>query len=383
MTIPSETQRIKIAQLRWIEVAGGAERMLHDTAKYLDRSKFDMRFFFLRCGGPYVNDLRAMGYSVTVIPSRSGYDLMMRFSLLRQLQAFCPHIIHDHCVPPLVRPLLRLVPGARLLGFEHGEIEINRRRGKPWINWLNGMDYRLFVHQVMVNSAANAQLVCSTHHLSPERVKVIHLGIDLNQFRSTAHFTTETEQGLFVIGYVGRIQNYDKGTDYLPRLAHMLVQMGFCEFRIRIVGDGPDLTGIRALAKELKVEKHLEFLGRRNDVSTLMAGMDVLVLPSRTEAFGLVALEALAVGTRVAAFDLSGIREIIEGCPEVRLAPPGNLTALAKAILDLRQQYGKQRGLETQQYVAAHFNAERMVQEIEQCYLDLVKNSESHLWRHV
>lgn len=360
---------IKVAQVRWAEMIGGAERVLRDIAVYLDREQFDMHFFFLKRGGLYADELRTMGYSVTVIPARDGYDLSMRFNLLRHLQAFRPHIIHDHCVPPFVRPLLRLVSGATMLGFEHGEIEINRRKGKPWLNWLNGIDYHLFVRQVMVNSSANAQLVCTTHHLPPKRVKVIHLGVDLNQFQKFMRCTGETEQDIFVIGYVGRIQNYDKGTDYLPHLANTLLQMGFCNFRIRIVGDGPDLTNILTLAQELKVEKYLEFLGQRNDVSTLMTGMDVLVLPSRMEAFGLVALEALAVGTRVAAFNLPGIREILEDCSEVRLVASGDLSALAHAVFDLWQRYGKQRGFETQQYVAEHFNARRMVHEIEQCYL--------------
>jgi hypothetical protein len=47
--------------------------------------------------------------------------------------------------------------------------------------------------------------------------------------------------------------------------------------------------------------------------------------------------------------------------------------ALAQAVLDLWHQYGKQRRLETQQYVAAHFNAKRMVREIERYYLDVAK----------
>lgn len=361
--------KFKVAQVRWAEMSGGPERMLRDLAAYLDRTQFDMRFFFLGHGGPYAEELQAMGYPVEVIPARNGYDPVMRFNLLRRLRAFGPHIIHDHGVPPLVRPFLRLATSATLLGFEHGEIEINRRKGKPWLNWLNGIDYHLFVRQVMVNSAANAQLVCVTHGLSMEQVKVVHLGIDLRQFPSSIPPRTATEEEILIIGYVGRLQNYDKGVDYLPQLAHKLVQMGLQKFRLRIVGDGPDRVAVQTLAEQLKVAEYLEFLGRRTDIPALMADMDILVLPSRMEAFGLVGLEALAAGMRIAAFSLPGIQEILAGCAKVRLVPPGDLPALAHAVLDLWQQNGKQRDVAAQKYVAENFSAQCMVRKIEQSYL--------------
>lgn len=367
--IKSKDDRIKVAQVRWAEINGGPERMLRDLAVHIDRSKFDLRFFFLKRGGPYAEELRTMGYGVEIIPAADGYDLQMRWSLIKRLRAFDPDIIHEHGVPPLLRPILRWATKATLLGFEHGEIEINRRKHKTWLNWLNGLEYQLLTTRVIVNSAANGRLVQSTHHLPAKRVQVIHLGIDLQEFKIDEVSIPGLEPTILRIGYVGRVQNYDKGTDYLPQLAQALIQIGFSEFRILVVGDGPDLEPVKALSVQLGVAEYIEFLGRRSDVPALLTQMDLLVIPSRMEAFGLVGVEALAMGTRVVAFGVSGLTEVLEGCPEVRIVPPGDVQAFARAVLELWQTYGKQRSIATRRYIADHFDAQRMTAELEHCYL--------------
>jgi hypothetical protein len=73
----SKDARLKIAQVRWVEINGGPERMLRDLAVFLDSSQFDVRFFFLKRGGPYVDELRSMGYVVEVIQAWNGYDPQM------------------------------------------------------------------------------------------------------------------------------------------------------------------------------------------------------------------------------------------------------------------------------------------------------------------
>ncbi|MBX3012080.1 MAG: glycosyltransferase [Caldilineaceae bacterium] len=342
--------------------------MLRDLAAYIDREKFDLRFFFLQRGGPYAEELRALGYVVEIIPASNGYDLAMRWSLLKLVRAFDPDIIHEHGVPPLVRPLLRYGTKATLLGFEHGEIEINRRKHKAWLNWLNALEYHLLTTRVVVNSVANGQLVRTTHHLPPARVQVIHLGIDLQKFQIDGIAEVGNEPATLRIGYVGRVQNYDKGTDYLPQLAQTLLQLGFSEFRILVIGDGPDLESVKELSAQLGVADLIAFLGRRSDVPALLQQMDLLVMPSRMEAFGLVAVEALAMSTRVVAFGVPGLAEVLAGCPAARLVPPGDIQAFAHAVLALWQTYGKQRSTEARRYVADHFDARRMTAELEQCY---------------
>ena len=106
--------------------------------------------------------------------------------------------------------------GTPLVSFAHGEIEINRRKGKSWLNWLNGIEYRLFSERVIVNSAANGQLIATTPHLPSGKIQVVHLGLDLEQFQFGETATGSSEE--LVLGYVGRLEMYCKGVDYLPKL---------------------------------------------------------------------------------------------------------------------------------------------------------------------
>jgi glycosyltransferase involved in cell wall biosynthesis len=368
-------RKIKIAQVRWGEPIGGPERVLRDLAVYLNRGQFDMRFFFLARGGPYEDEIRQMGYPLSVIPARSACNLSLRLALIRRLRDFGPDLVHEHGVPPFVRPVIKWATRAPLLSFDHGEIKINRRKGKSWLNWLNGFEYRLFSERIIVNSDANKGWVTTTHRVAPNRVQVIRLGLDLEAFQSLSSSISTLTTPDLILGYVGRIQNYDKGTDFLPKLVQELKDRGLADFKLRIVGDGPDLGSLQKCARELGVADHIEFLGRRQDVPELMVGMDILLVPSRTEAFGLVAVEALAVGTRVVAFAVDGLSQLLADCPGACLVRPGDVQAMSEAVMDVWKRCGKQRSPEAQRYVAEHYNACRMTREIEELYRQILDGS--------
>jgi len=360
--------KIKIAQVRWGESIGGPERILRDLAVYLNRERFDMRFFSLACGGPYQAEIRQMGYPLSVIPARSGYDLSVRLALWRRLRDFGPDLVHEHGLPPFVRPVIKWATRAPLLSFDHGQIKINRHKGKFWLNWLNGFEYRLLSELVVVNSDANKKLVTKAYRLAPAKVQTIRLGLDLESFQYVSSTMPAVNAPQMILGYVGRIQNYDKGTDLLPKLVQELERHGLADLELRIVGDGPDLCSVKKLTYEKGVADRIEFLGRRQDVPELMAGMDILLVPSRTEAFGLVAIEALALGTRVVAFAVDGLCEVLAGCPGAYLVPPGDIRAMAKTVMDVWRRHGKRRAIKAQRYVTEHYDARQMTREVEMLY---------------
>ena len=78
-----------------------------------------------------------------------------------------------------------------------------------------------------------------------------------------------------------------------------------------MVGDGPDRGPAEHLARELKVERHVSFLGKQNHVERLIPLAHVLLMPSELESFGLVALEAMACGVVPVATRVGGVPELI------------------------------------------------------------------------
>ena len=110
--------------------------------------------------------------------------------------------------------------------------------------------------------------------------------------------------------------------------------------RLRFVGEGDDLTRLRALAAELKVAERVEFLGRLPDAALrdAFAAASCFALPSTGEGFGLVYLEAMAAGRPCVGVRATALPELIT--PEVGLlAPPDDPDALAETLADCLSRF--------------------------------------------
>jgi len=99
-----------------------------------------------------------------------------------------------------------------------------------------------------------------------------------------------------------------------------------------IAGDGPLNVPLKAEARQLGLARRTHFLGWRTDVPALMAGLDVLVMPSLWEGFGLVLLEAMAQSLPIVASNVSAIPEIVVSEETGLLVPPRDPEALAGAL---------------------------------------------------
>jgi len=108
-------------------------------------------------------------------------------------------------------------------------------------------------------------------------------------------------------------------------------------FSLQIAGDGPGFHSLRALSTELGISENVQFLGRRDDVPNLMKNADLFVLPSLREPFGIIVLEAMAMGTPIIATRCEGPLEILDDQSAI-LVDKGEKSALfdglRKAIQD-------------------------------------------------
>jgi N-acetyl-alpha-D-glucosaminyl L-malate synthase BshA len=105
--------------------------------------------------------------------------------------------------------------------------------------------------------------------------------------------------------------------------------------RLVLVGDGPERPDAQAEAERLGVADRVVFLGKQDSVAELMACADLLLLPSQSESFGLVALEAMAAGVPVVASAVGGLPEVVEEGVNGFLRPVGDTEAMAEAAIGL------------------------------------------------
>lgn len=131
-----------------------------------------------------------------------------------------------------------------------------------------------------------------------------------------------------VVAAVGRLSPEKGMTDLLRAFARTRTP----DARLIVAGEGPEKAELSRLVDELGLAGRVSFLGWLGDAVALFRGVRVAVVPSRSEAFSLVTVEALAAGAAVVATDCGGPREILEGGRHGLLVPVGDADALAEAI---------------------------------------------------
>jgi L-malate glycosyltransferase len=99
---------------------------------------------------------------------------------------------------------------------------------------------------------------------------------------------------------------------YVLRIFHGMLKKIDMPMELWIIGDGPLKTEMMLLAEELSIRDKVQFLGVRHPVAPLIDKADLMIIPSRTESFGMAALEAMACGVPVIATKTGGLPEVIE-----------------------------------------------------------------------
>jgi N-acetyl-alpha-D-glucosaminyl L-malate synthase BshA len=141
-----------------------------------------------------------------------------------------------------------------------------------------------------------------------------------------------------------------------------------------MVGDGPDRPLAEEEARRLGVEEDVHFLGKIDAVAPLLAGADLFLLPSRSESFGLSALEALACGVPVVASDAGGLPEVVRDGVTGRLCPVGDVDAMAAAAIDILADRDRWRAMSAAaaEDARARYSRDAIVERYEALYTDAV-----------
>jgi N-acetyl-alpha-D-glucosaminyl L-malate synthase BshA len=140
--------------------------------------------------------------------------------------------------------------------------------------------------------------------------------------------------------------------------------------RLVLVGEGPEMPRVRALAAELGVGDRVAYLGYQERVADILAASDLFLLPSEQESFGLAALEAMACGTPVLASEVGGLPEVLANGAGGFLIPDGDAAGMARAGLELLADREKRAQVSEAGIARARalFSADRIVPVYEEYY---------------
>ena len=147
--------------------------------------------------------------------------------------------------------------------------------------------------------------------------------------------------------------------------------------RLLLVGDGPEMNRVEREVLKLGLEGKVQFLGKQESVQEILQMVDVFILPSEQESFGLVALEAMACGIPVVASRVGGLPEVIQHGKTGYLADVGDIQGMSEAVLKLLTDDSRYKVFSEQAVTWARetFPVERAVQGYEKVYRDAIRGS--------
>ncbi|HEX3031747.1 MAG TPA: glycosyltransferase family 4 protein, partial [Bacillota bacterium] len=231
-----------------------------------------------------------------------------------------------------------------------------------------------FVQQFIAVSRSLQDEILQYQSVEPERVITIYNGLDLQKFCNSCHRGVDLRDQLgltgnsLLIGTVARLAT-QKGVEYFVRMASILAVKN-PELTFAVVGDGPLRGELEELAASLPGKPRVHFIGAVSQVQSYLKAMDIFVLPSVSEGFGISVLEAMAMRRPVVATEAGGIPEIIRHEGNGLLVPPGDAMALARGVTWLMEHRSGAAELAEAGYhtVESRFTLEAMIKEIELVY---------------
>lgn len=310
---------------------GGAQThlvtMLREDAR---AGRYRHRVVSLFGTGPIHSQVEQLGIPVDVLDvrplfARRRFDLAAR-TLANLCHQHRPDIVEAH----LTWSRLLSLPAAwragvpRRIAFEHGDLYLNT----PKFRTAHFVGQR-FAYRIIVVSQALAEWARHSYRLSNRRAVILHNPVDLDRFRQGA-VRPATDLGLsdsmtklVAVGTLG--SGVNKRVDVLIRAAAVAREAG-ANVALVVCGDGALRPELEGLAMSLGVADRVRFLGMRQDVPAVLAACDVFVHGAEFEPFGIVAVEALAMGLPIVVPDAGGMVEAVE---------PGK-TGLVYPVLDHR-----------------------------------------------
>ncbi|HXV19507.1 MAG TPA: glycosyltransferase [Desulfuromonadales bacterium] len=239
-------------------------------------------------------------------------------------------------------------------------------------NWLL---YRHLYKIVGVSEGVRQDLLRNNWHLNPDRVVAIHNGIDTAPFLQPQAKDAMRQrlfpdiQGKIWFGTAGRLTRVKNQKNLL--LAFKRCIDIFPESVLLICGRGEAETELRSLTSSLGLDGKVHFLGFRQDIAQVLAALDVFVLPSLREGFGLALVEAMCSGIPVIASQVGGVPEIFGEVAVGELIDPQSVDGLTNAMIRIAQRSDEDRvrlGENARTRVLQNFTAEKMVKGYEELY---------------
>jgi glycosyltransferase involved in cell wall biosynthesis len=280
--------------------------------------------------GPVGDQLQAAGVEVIAFNARGPRDLL---SAIRQLvllirrggyDTVFSFLIHANAVAAIASYLCL---GVRFLQ------SIQTTQPTPRWHWYLQSLVHHAADRIVVPSPSAAAAAMEWAQVPKEKVVIIPNAVELDRAADMPPPSSHTikgdraQKGRLTIGFIGRLDPIKRVPDLVQAIALLDDR-----FTLGLFGDGEDRPRIEREIARLQLQNRVTLHGTIARPEAALAAIDVLVLPSAAEGFGLVLIEAMAAGVPVVATDVPGIRDVVRHGVTGLLVPVASPPKLAEAI---------------------------------------------------
>ncbi len=350
---------------------GGAENVLLGLAGGLDRSRYEPVVVCVGRNHAMVSKFAEADVPIRCLNAAFQADPRGYTRLLEIAREERPNVIHGFMwrANMLARYVGQQLNGTRVVTSEH-----SMHFDGPLRAWANRRTAGMSAAVVCVSKAVMRHMRDRVG--LPERLlRVIYNGVDISRFVPVEetdsireHLGLPTDRP--IVGTVAR-HTEEKRLERFVQAAEAIAHE--CPDAVFVTcGDGPTLPTIRAMADQRSVD--LRLLGRRDDVPSVLAALDIFTLTSAKEGLPVAVIEAMAVERPIVSMVVGGVTEIMRDGVDGVLVPQGDVDGLVAGVIrllrdkELRVRMGKS----ARERAISRVSLEAMVKAHEDLYDELV-----------
>lgn len=361
---------------------GGGEKYAFSLAEHLSGPRYTFHFVTHQ-ESLFCQEARRRGYPVTVVDMTRRFNPLSLYKLTRFFKDERIDLVHTN--------------GARMnfygrLAAHWAEVHHicstvhNSLYDYPIVGFKRAVYVKTdvwtarYAQRIITVAEALARDLRDKYGIPAEKILTIHNGIDLSELEPTrSREAVRDDLGIPpdspLVGAIGRM-THQKGFTYLLQALPALIER-VPKTQCLLVGDGPLRGELEREAVQLGLLDRCIFTGLRTDIPDLLTAIDVFVLPSLSEGFPMVLLEAMGMRQPVVATAVSGNPELIEHGRTGLLVSSADPPAITKAAAWLLEHPSEAEamGQAARSVVEERFNVKNMLEKTEEVYRSMWGNS--------
>ncbi|MGE5611857.1 MAG: glycosyltransferase family 4 protein [Bacillota bacterium] len=301
---------------------GGTPTVVRELAIRLHRQEgVEVQVACLARWGLVAEQIRAAGVEVTALGACGITDLRIVVGLARLIRQHCfdtvfSFLIHANAVAAAVSLFAREVRYIQ-------SIQTTQPRPR-WHWWLQGV-VQAAADVVVVPSPSVARVAEQRSGISAKKIVVIPNAVEVGEYGRGC--VSRQGDGPIPIGFIGRLDPVKRLPDLLEAVKRLNGRV-----HLHVFGEGRERGRVESCIRELGIASWVTLHGAVPRPQEALAQIELLVLPSEAEGFGLVLIEAMAAGIPVVGTDVDGIRDVVKDGETGVLVPVAQPHALAGAI---------------------------------------------------